>query len=97
MSVIDRKRARLPAIAKILIIGDASANGFCFGTRSPSSALVDNGCHRAELGLAFPGIHSRRRESGSRLTAAIPAALAWVSFSGSVPMVPIRARFRTAE
>ena len=35
MSVNLRGRARLPAIAKVVIIGVASVNGFCIGMRSP--------------------------------------------------------------
>ena len=35
MSVNHRGRARLPAIAMVLIIGVASVNGFCIGMRSP--------------------------------------------------------------
>ncbi|MXY32753.1 MAG: hypothetical protein F4Y60_01415 [Boseongicola sp. SB0664_bin_43] len=35
MSVNDRRRAMLPAIAKVAIIGAATMNGFYIGMRSP--------------------------------------------------------------
>ena len=35
MTVNDRRRARLPSIAKAAIIGTASVNGFYIGVKSP--------------------------------------------------------------